>query len=46
MKESILWGIKKGDPNWMEQIITNDKSNFEKARAWLNRYKQTERLYK
>tara|TARA_B100000900_G_C20466350_1_gene669452 strand:+ start:581 stop:763 length:183 start_codon:yes stop_codon:yes gene_type:complete len=31
MKELILWGIKKGDPNWMQEIITNDKRNFEKA---------------
>jgi len=37
MKESILWGIKKGDSNWMQEIITNDKSNFEKARAWAKR---------
>ena len=37
MKESILWGIKKGDPDWMQEIITNDKRNFEKARAWAKR---------
>ena len=37
MSELILWGIKKGDPNWMQEIITNDKRNFEKARAWAKR---------
>ncbi len=37
MKESILWGIKKGDPAWMQEIITNDKRNFEKAKAWAKR---------
>ena len=37
MKESILWGIKKGDPDWMQEIITNDKRNFEKATAWAKR---------
>jgi len=37
MKESILWGIKKGDPDWMQEIITNDKRNFEKAKAWAKR---------
>ena len=37
MKESILWGTKKGNPAWMQEIITNDKRNFEKARAWAKR---------
>jgi len=37
MTESILWGIKKGDPNWMQEIITNDKRNFERAKAWAKR---------
>tara|TARA_R110000850_G_scaffold271242_1_gene405367 strand:+ start:512 stop:706 length:195 start_codon:yes stop_codon:yes gene_type:complete len=37
MSESILWGIKKGNPDWMQEIITNDKSNFEKAKAWARR---------
>ena len=37
MKELILWGIKKGDPDWMQEIITNDKRNFEKAKAWAKR---------
>lgn len=34
MKEKILWAVKIGDPDYMEQIITTNESQFKEARAW------------
>lgn len=30
----ILWGVKVGDENWQEQIITTDGAKIEQAKAW------------
>lgn len=30
----ILWGVKIGDPDWKEQIITENPYLIEKAKAW------------
>lgn len=30
----VLWGVKKGDPDWEEVIITNKSENIEKAKKW------------
>lgn len=32
--EKILYGTKKGEPNWKEQIITEDETQIEKAKTW------------
>jgi len=36
MTEYILWGVKNGDPEWHEQIITQAKSkeHLAKAQKW------------
>lgn len=33
-EEKVLWGVKKGDPDWKEQIITTNSEAIPKARAW------------
>lgn len=35
-KEFILWGVKIGEPNYMEEVITTqtDLAIIEKAREW------------
>ena len=33
-KEQVLWAVKIGEPNWAEQMITNDASKIEEAKAW------------
>lgn len=34
--ETVLWGTRKGDPEWMEQLITStsDPNHLEKAKQW------------
>lgn len=34
--ETVLWGTKKGDPEWMEQLITStsDPDRLKKAKQW------------
>ena len=33
----ILWGTKKGDPEYMEQLITEDETRIEDAKRWAAR---------
>ena len=33
-EEKVLWGVKKGEPDWAEQIITTNASKFEEAKKW------------
>lgn len=33
-KETILWGVKVGDEDWQEQIITTDENQIEAAKEW------------
>jgi len=30
----ILWATKKNEPEWKEQLITEQESNIEKATKW------------
>ncbi len=32
--EVILWGVKVGEPNWAEQIITKQEDKIEDAKKW------------
>jgi hypothetical protein len=34
--EYILWARKQGEPDWMEEVITEtkDKKQLEKSKAW------------
>lgn len=32
--ESILWGVKVGDPYWKEVLITNNPDKIDAARQW------------
>jgi hypothetical protein len=34
MPEKILWGTKKGAPDYMEQIISTNDKVFDTARKW------------
>jgi hypothetical protein len=35
MREFVLWGHRKGDPDWAEDVITvGDGSRFEEAKKW------------
>lgn len=34
MTETILWGVRVGQPDWQEEIITNQASRVDKAREW------------
>jgi GNAT superfamily N-acetyltransferase len=30
----ILWAVKKGDPDWKEQVITENEEHIENAKKW------------
>lgn len=30
----ILWAVKIGEPNWAEEVITEDESQIEQAKTW------------
>lgn len=30
----VLWGVKKGEPDWKEQIITEQEERIEDAKKW------------
>jgi hypothetical protein len=32
--ETILWGVRVGDEDWQEQIITTDENQIEAAKEW------------
>jgi len=32
--ETILWGVKVGDPDWQEVLITNNPDKIDAARQW------------
>jgi hypothetical protein len=32
--ESVLWGVKVGDPDWKEVLITNNPDRIDAARQW------------
>lgn len=32
--EKVLWAVKKGEPDWKEEIITNKEENIEAAKNW------------
>jgi len=34
MKETILWATKIGDPDYCEQLITNNPEHIAKAKKW------------
>lgn len=33
-KDQVLWGTKIGEPDWAEEIITEDPTQIEKAKKW------------
>lgn len=33
-KVKILWGVRVGDEDWQEQLITEDESKIPAAMAW------------
>jgi len=35
--EQILYGTKKGEPDYMEDVISTKPENFEKAIEWAKR---------
>jgi hypothetical protein len=35
--ERILYGTRKGEPSWKEEIITNQEKHFDQAKAWAKR---------
>ena len=35
--ERILYGTRKGEPSWKEEIITNQEKRFDQAKAWAKR---------
>jgi hypothetical protein len=32
--KKILWAVKQGEPDWAEQIITENESRFDEAKKW------------
>ncbi len=30
----VLWGTRKGDQNWQEELITEDETRIEAAKKW------------
>jgi hypothetical protein len=32
--EHVLWGVRKGNPDWMTEILTTDPAKFEDAKKW------------
>lgn len=34
MTVKILWGTRVGDPNWMEEVLTENEERFEDAKKW------------
>ena len=32
--EKILWGVKIGEPDYMEELITNNSDQIEQAKVW------------
>mgnify|MGYP003155004375 CR=1 FL=1 len=34
MKEKILYGTRKGQPDWKEEIITENEKHFRQAKNW------------
>ena len=36
MKETVLWGIREGEQDWQEELITStaDSKHLENAKTW------------
>ena len=34
MKEQVLYGTRKGDEDWQEEIISTNPEAFNEAQAW------------
>ena len=34
MKVTVLYGTPKGSPDYMEEIISENEANFDKAKQW------------
>ncbi len=37
MKEKILYGTRKGQPDWKQEIITEHEKHFCQAKTWAKR---------
>ena len=34
--ESVVWATRNGDPEWKEQLITDNQEHIQAATAWAN----------